>query len=142
MSAKENKAIIKQYVDQVFNQGDLAAVDEYVAANYVRHDPGAPIEIRGPAGVRQLAAGFRAGFPDIHITVEEMIAEGDRVAQRLTVRGTHQGEFMGIPPTGKQIEVTAIEIFELVEGKITEQWVEGDYLGLMQQVGVIPPMGG
>ena len=84
---------------------------------------------------------YRAAFPDMHLTAEDMIAEADKVVQRLTARGTHQGELMDIPPTGRQITVTAIEIFRLAEGKIAEQWVALDNLGLLQQLGVIPPMG-
>ncbi|MFN2154221.1 MAG: ester cyclase [Anaerolineae bacterium] len=141
MSIAENKAIVDRYREEVFNDKDLAAVDKYVAPDYVRHDPGAPVEVRGLEGVKQLAGAFFAAFPDIHFTAEDVIAEGDTVVQRLTSHGTHQGPFMGIPPTGKHLTVTAVEIFRLVEGKIAEQWVEADYLGLMQQLGVIPPMG-
>jgi steroid delta-isomerase-like uncharacterized protein len=142
VSVEENKAVIDRYREEVFNEKNLLAVDKYVAPNYVRHDPGAPAQVRGPDGVKQLAAGFFAAFPDIHFDAEDVIAEGDMVVQRLTSRGTHQGEFMGIPPTGQQLKVAAIEIFRLVDGKIVEQWVEADYLGLLQQLGVIPPMGG
>ena len=141
MSAEKNKAIVSRYREQVFNEGDLAAVGQYLAPDYVRHDPGTPAEVRGPDGVKQLGAAFRTGFPDIHLTAQDEIAEGDKVVQRLTCTGTHKGVFMGIPPTGKQIAVTVIEIFRLVDGKIAEQWVEADYLGLMQQLGVIPPLG-
>jgi predicted ester cyclase len=84
---------------------------------------------------------FFTAFPDIHFVAEDCIAKGDLVVQRLTSKGTHKGEFMGIPPTGKSLTVTAIEIFRIAEDKIVEQWVEADYLGLMQQLGVIPLMG-
>ncbi len=141
MSIEENKTIIDHYREEVFNEKNLAAVDKYVAPGYVRHDPGAPVEVRGPEGVKQLAGAFFAAFPDIHFAAEDIIAEGDKVVQRLTSHGTHQGEFMGIPPTGKHLTVTAIEIFRLDDDRIAEQWVEADYLGLMQQLGVIPPMG-
>ena len=141
MSLEENKAIVDRYREEVFNEKTLAATEKYVSPSYVRHDPGAPAEVRGPDGVKQLATMFFAAFPDIHFTAEDIIAEGDLVVQRLTSHGTHQGAFMGIPPTGKSLTVTAIEIFRIAGGKIVEQWVEADYLGLMQQLGVIPPMG-
>ena len=141
MSAQENKMIVDRYREKVFNEKNLAAVERYLAPDYVRQDPGAPAEVHGPDGVKQLVSVFFTAFPDIHFAAEDMIAEGDKVVQRLTSHGTHQGEFMGIPPTDKHVTVTAIEIFRLVDGKIAEQWVEADYLGLMQQLGVIPPMG-
>lgn len=140
MSEKENKAILNGYLEEVFNGKNLEAVDKYVAPNYIRHDPVSPPELRGPDGVKQLVTMFFAAFPDIHFTVEGVIAEGDLVVQRLTSHGTHQGEFMGVPPTGKSITVTAIEIFRIATGKIAEQWVEADYLSLMQQLGIIPTM--
>ena len=138
MSTEQNKRIVDRYREQVFNQKDTAAIDTYLASDYVRHDPGAPGQVRGPEGVRQLVSVLFGAFPDIQFTAQDIIAEGDKVVQRLTSRGTHRGEFMGIPPTGKQLDVTAIEIFRLVDGKIAEQWVEADYLGLMQQLGAIP----
>jgi steroid delta-isomerase-like uncharacterized protein len=141
MSEKENKAILKGYLEEVFNGKDTDAIEKYIAPNYVRHDPSAPAEIHGPEGVRQLVTMYFAAFPDIHFTAEETVAEGNLVVQRLTSRGTHQGEFMGIPPTGKALKVTAMEMFRIADGKIVEQWVEADFLGLMQQLGVIPPMG-
>ena len=141
MSVKENKAILNGYLEEVFNGKNVDAVDKYVASGYVRHDPVSPPDLRGPEGVKQLVTMFFAAFPDIHFTAEDVIAEGDLVVQRLTTRGTHKGEFMGIPPAGKSLTVTVIEIFRITDGKIVEQWVEADYLGMMQQLGVIPPMG-
>ena len=141
MSEKENKAIIDNYREEVFNEKNLDTIEKYVSSSYVRHDPGAPAEVRGPGGVKQLVTMFFAAFPDIHFTAEDIIAEGDLVVQRLISTGTHQGAFMGVPPTGKSLTVTAIEIFRIADGKITEQWVEADYLGMMQQLGIIPPMG-
>ena len=141
MSATDNKAIVSRYREEVWNEGNLDAVDDYIASNYVRHDPGLPEEVSGPEAVKGLVSMYRAAFPDLHLTLEDMFAEGDKVVQRLTGRGTHQGELMGIPPIGKQVTVTMIEIFRLVEGKIAEQWVSLDNLGMLQQLGVIPPMG-
>lgn len=139
--AAEHKATIRQYAEEVWNQGNLAVIDTYIAPDYLRHDPGVPMEIRGPEGIKQLAMMYRSAFPDIHFTAEDLVAEGDRVVARWTVHGTHQGELMGIPPTGRQVTVTAIEIFRLANGKIAEQWVAVDNLGLLQQIGAIPALG-
>ncbi len=84
---------------------------------------------------------WRAGFPDLHITIEDIIAEGDKVATRATARGTHKGEFMNIPPTGKQVTVTSIAIQQIAGGKVVEVWVNIDHLGMMQQLGAVPPPG-
>ena len=141
MSPEDNKTIVARYAEDVWNNGNLTAVDEYIAADYVRHDPGIPMQIRGPEGIKQLAAMYRAAFPDIHFTADLMIAEGDKVAGRWMVRATHQGELMGIPATGKPVSITAIEIYRFVKGKIAEQWVVVDNLGMLQQLGVVPVPG-
>ena len=97
--------------------------------------------MRGPEAVKQLVGMHRAAFPDLHVTAEGMISEGDKVVQRLTSRRTHQGELTGTPATGRQITVTGIEIFRLAEGRMAEQWIALDNLGLLQQLGVIPSKG-
>src|SRR5947209_5246280 len=107
MSEEENKAIMRRYEEAV-NQGNLDLIDEVIAADYVGHEPDE--DLHGPEGVKQFITMFRSAFPDLHLTVEDEIAEGDRVASRFTVRGTHQGELMGIPPAGKQVTVSRITI--------------------------------
>ena len=140
MSVEENKAVALRYLD-AFAAGDLAALDECVAPNYVRHDPGLPFEVRGPEGVKQLVTALRAGLPDFQNTIEDVIAEGDKVLVRLTTRATHQGELMGIPPTGKAVTVTVMDLLRVADRKIAEQWVARDDLGMMQQLGIIPAPG-
>jgi steroid delta-isomerase-like uncharacterized protein len=137
VSAEENKAII-QSVEEALNRGDWDAVDRLFAASYVDHDPSRAGLPPGPEGVKQAWSMFRAAFPDLQVTIEDMIAEGDKVAVRGVVRGTHQGELMGIPPTGKQVTATLIDVNRIESGKLVERWAEQDNLGMMQQLGVIP----
>lgn len=133
-----NKALAHRLIDEAFNAGRLDVIDEIVASDYVGHDPALPEELRGPAGIRELIAGYRAAFPDIHITIEDQIADGDRVVTRWSAKGTHQGELMGMPATGKQTTVTGITIDRIADGRIAESWDNWDTLGLMQQLGAIP----
>lgn len=139
MSIDDLKGTVHRYAEEVWNQGALDAVDRYIASDYIRHDPGLPAEVRGPEGIRQLVPMYRAAFPDIHFTAADVIAEGDRVVVRWDVCGTHRGELMGIAPTGREVRLTAIEIFRLANGKIAEQWVLVDNLGMLRQLGVFPP---
>ena len=139
MSVEANKALDRRYVEEVLNRGDIGVIDEIMAPNYVGHVAGSPPANR--EGDKQFMRTLHAAFPDIYFTLEDQIAEGDTVVHRLTARGTHMGEFNGIPPTGKQATVTAININRFAAGKVVEAWGEFDLLGLMQQLGVIPPMG-
>ncbi len=138
MSLEENKAIELRFFEEVVNKGNLAVIDELVAANFVDRCalPGVAPDREG---YKQFFAAAHSAFPDFHSTLEDMIAEGDKVVQRFTVRGTHKGEWMGIAPTGKQIEVGGIAIHRLAGGKIVEDWASMDMLGMMQQLGVVPP---
>jgi steroid delta-isomerase-like uncharacterized protein len=139
MATEDLRTIVRRYAEEVWNQGRIDAVDRYIASDYVRHDPGLPAEVRGREGIAQLVPMYRAAFPDIHFTAADVVAEADRVVVRWDVRGTHQGELMGIAPTGREVRLTAIEIFRLANGKIAEQWVLVDNLGMLQQLGVFPP---
>ena len=141
MSTEENKATVRRLYEEVINRGNLAVVDELVSPNHVFYDPGFPEPIRGPEGFKQYAMMFRNAFPDNTATIEDMIAEGDTVAVRHTYRGTHQGTLQGIPPTGKQVTVTAMVISRFVDGKFAEGWINYDALGMMQQLGVVPAPG-
>jgi steroid delta-isomerase-like uncharacterized protein len=136
MSTEQNKAIARRRIEEGVNQSNLALVDELLAPSCVHHFPGNPPLDR--AAFKEVSAMFHRAFPDIHETIEDQIAEGDKVVQRLTSRGTHTGDFQGIPPTGKRYEVSAITILRIEDGKITEMWSEFDVMSLMQQLGVIP----
>lgn len=140
MSAQENKAIIYYGFDEAFNKGNLDILDEIFAPNCVGYDPTQPEEVRGPKSVKQIINGFRTAFPDIHVTIEDQIAEGDKVVSHWTIRGTHQGDFAGMPPTGKQVTVTAIVIDRFCDGKIIEYWAYRNDLGMLQQLGIIPQL--
>ncbi len=140
MSVEENKAIEQRFFEEVVNNGNLAVIDELVAANFIDHTapPGAASDREG---YKQFFAMAHNAFPDFRSTLEDMFAEGDKVVQRFTARGTHKGEFMGIAPTGKQMTVPGIAIHRITGGKIVENWTSMDMLGVMQQLGVVPPMG-
>lgn len=140
MSLEENKAIVNRSTAVLWNKGNMAVIDELYAIDFIMHDPS-----QGDGDLeyfKQYARGVLTGIPDLHIATDDLIAEGDQVVKRWTARGTHKGDFMGIPATGNQIEVAGIEIYRIADGKIVEIWGVMDSLGLMQQLGVIPPMGG
>ncbi len=138
MSGEQLKAIARREIEEVFNAGDLDVVDELYAAEYVGHDPALPEPVRGPAGVKEQVSGYRAAFPDLRLTAETMLAEGDRVVIRWTAVGTHEGELFGVAPTGRQATVTGISLTRIVGGRIVEDWTSWDALGLMQQLGALP----
>ena len=135
---EDNKALNRRFVEEVINQGNIEAIDELIDPGVVDHaaPPGVPT---GREGAKQFFAIVRSAFPDLHHTIEDMIAEGDKVVMRSTWSGTHQGEFMGIPATGRRVRVSAIDISRVADGRIVEHWEQSDALGLMQQLGVIPP---
>jgi len=139
MSTEQNKTFVRRYWEQVWNQGNLAVVDELIASDFDGHPlPSDPDFGRGPAGQKQLVGMYRTAFPDLRMTIEDMTAEGDRVVVRWTVRGTQTGEMMGIPATGKPTTVTGMFLNRLAAGKIVEGWGNFDALGMMQQLGLIP----
>jgi steroid delta-isomerase-like uncharacterized protein len=137
MSAEENKAIVRRYLDEVWNKKNVNILDELMAPNYARYLPGLdkPLD---RAGQKQRIAGFHAAMPDLALFIEDLFAEGDRVVFRVMIRGTHQGTFMGVAPTGKQLTVTAIDIARLENGKIVDHWGQMDMPGLMRQLGLVP----
>jgi steroid delta-isomerase-like uncharacterized protein len=136
----QNKTNFKRLYEEVFNQGNLDVADELVGPNVVEHQqqPGVDPDAAGSELVKQIARFFRSAFPDLNIVMEDLIAEGDRVAARVTIIGTHQGELMGIPPTGKRVEVSSIDIIRFEDGKAAEHWGETDIMSMMQQLGVVP----
>ena len=140
MSTEDNKTAVRRFYDEVFNQKNLAGVDAFVGPNQIDHGvpPGFPA---GLEGTKQFIGMYLRAFPDVSVTVEDLIAEGDKVTSRVTYRGTHQGELMGIPPTGKQVTVTGMEINRFEGGRSVEHWLEYDALGMLQQLGVVPAPG-
>jgi predicted ester cyclase len=136
-----NKQIVAAFITGLFTNGDLNAVDRYLDAGFVNHDPPMPGLPPGPEGMRQAGEMFRRAFPDWHSEVRHLIAEGDLVAENFTARGTHRESFMGEPPTGREIVLQGINIFRVADGKIVERWGRLDQLGLLQQLGLAPQPG-
>jgi steroid delta-isomerase-like uncharacterized protein len=134
--SEQNKAHIRRVIEEVYNRGDLRVVDEVAASDLVIHAPSQ--EIRGREGAKQYVAALRAGFPDLRFTVEDQVAEGDMVVTRWTARGTHGGEFQGVPATGREIRLAGTDIDRIAGGKVVECWAQVDELGLMRQLGVLP----
>jgi steroid delta-isomerase-like uncharacterized protein len=140
VSPEANKAIIRAYVEVVWNQQQVDRAGELLAADYLDH-AALPGQAPGLAGAKKKFAIYLAGIPDLHVTIEELVAEDDKVAVRRSYEGTHRGELLGIPPTGNHVQIGGISIFRLAVGKIAEQWEQIDQLGLMRQLGVLPTPG-
>ncbi len=142
MSAEENKAAVRCWYEEGMAGGNLAVIDELFTADVVDHTPQAQAAGPGREGLKRYVAGVRASMKDIRVTVEDMIAEGDKVVTRFTLRGTIEGDFMGIPAAGKAMTLMVIDILRFEGGKIAEHWGEADMLGLMQQLDAIPAPSG
>jgi predicted ester cyclase len=137
MSTEENKALVRRWWEET-DKGNETIVDELCADDYIDHSPPLPGMGPGSDGVRKANAALRAAFPDTVHIIEELIAEGDKVVTRLRGRATFTGEILGIPPTGKVVEITGISIHRIAGGKLVEHWANADQLGLMQQLGALP----
>lgn len=133
----ENKRLSNLINEDIISQGNLALADEILSSDYVDHNA-APGIGTGIAGFKQGVEMYRSAYPDLKIKVDDMIAEGDRVVTRWTATGTHSGELMGIPPTGRKVEVTGISIDRIEKGKVTEHWDVFDQFGMIHQLGVVP----
>jgi steroid delta-isomerase-like uncharacterized protein len=140
MSSEDNKALVRRFFEEVLNEKRVDRADELVAPDYLDH-AAVPGQAPGLEGAKQRWAMYFAAIPDLHTTIDDMVAEGDRVVVRYTGEGTQKGELLGIPPTGKRFRASGICIYRLAEGKIAENWEQDDLLGLMQQLGVVPAPG-
>jgi steroid delta-isomerase-like uncharacterized protein len=136
-SISANKELYRRWFEEVVNGGDLALADELLALGYRLHFPGMPGPIDSEAH-KALVTMFRTAFPDWVETIEDVIAEGDKVVIRVTGRGTHEGDFQGVPPTRRQVTATGVGIGRIEDGRIAESWAAYDALGLMQQLGAVP----
>ena len=136
MTTDDNKALVQRFFEEVINQRNQAALDQFAHPGGVNHTvpPGMPQE------ANQFLGQYLNAFPDVKATVEDLMADGDKVVARVSYRGTHQGAFRGIPPTGKQIAVTGINIFRIANGQLVEHWGLTDRLAVLQQLGVVPPL--
>jgi hypothetical protein len=141
MAAGAHEALVRRWIDEAWNRGNLAVLDEIIAPGFVRHAPGERREWRGPAGLGQFITLFRTGLPDLRITVDDVVTEGEKVAYRGTGRGTHRGELLGVPPTGRAVAVTYTVIARVAGGQFQEDWLDFDALGLLQQLGAVPAPG-
>jgi steroid delta-isomerase-like uncharacterized protein len=140
MSEAENKTIAERFNEDVWGRGDEAALEELLAPDFVDHDA-LPGQSPDREGHRQILAEFRSAFPDLHVTTEDVVAEGDKVVSRWTARGTHQGELLGIAPTGNGVTIKGIDVLRIAGGRIVERWAQSNDLELMQQLGVVPTPG-
>ena len=138
--SENNKAVVRRLIEEVWNKGNLPLADELFTPNYEHRDASTPDFGRGPEGEKKRATLYRTAFPDLRLTVEDIIAEGETVVTRWSCRGTHKGDLRGIAPTGKQINISGVTITRLEKGKLAEGFVSWDALGLMQQLGVVPEL--
>ena len=134
-SIEANKQLARDYI-KAFAVGDEAFFRQHIAPDFRRNDPGLPFEVRGPEGVKQLSDGFISGIPDLEVFVEDVIAEGEKVLVRLRAKGTHNGELMGVPATGRPINIDVLDLFHFRDGMLVEQWALIDNLGMLRQIGV------
>ena len=137
MSTNDNKSVIRSFIEDILNQGRLERADDIVIEDFVELDP-LPGQSQGKEGLKEVIRQLRSAFPDIHWTVEEMLAEDDKVFTRFTWSGTHQGAFLGVPATGRRITVKGMVIDRLVAGRMAESRILMDTLGMMQQLGALP----
>jgi steroid delta-isomerase-like uncharacterized protein len=136
-----NKNVVRRLFEEVWNKGNLQVTDELFTPNYHHHDASTPDVGRGPESEKKRATLYRTAFPDLRLTIEDLIADGETVMVRWSCRGTHKGDLSGIAPTGKQINISGISVARFANGKMAEGWVNWDALSLMQQLGVVPELG-
>lgn len=133
----KTKEIAARFTEDLWDQGNLNVVDELLTANFVDHDP-VQEQASGPEGYKQMVGAFRTAFPDLRVRNEDVIEAGNKLVARWTAHGTHTGQLMQIPPTGKKVSLKGIDIFRIENDKIVERWGEFDALGMLSQLGVIP----
>ena len=139
--AVQNKAIARRVLEDAANGRNLELIDELLAPDYALHDPSNPM-VQDRETYKQFLGGHFTAFPDAKWTIDDIVAEGDRVVVRWTLTGTHEGPLMGIPPTGKSFAMSGISIYRMADGKVAEEWAVADVMGFMQQLGLLPPPGG
>jgi steroid delta-isomerase-like uncharacterized protein len=137
----ENESLARRALDELWTKGNLAAVDQLYSADCVFHDLGSPEDIRGREGLKQHVRMYRTACPDLQCTVEDVVAEGDKVAVRWIARGSQKGDFMGIAPTGKQVVFRGIQMHRISNGRIEEEWAGYNTLGALQEIGALPRLG-
>ena len=140
--SEQNEAVVRRWFEEVWNQGRQASIDEMFAAGAVAHGLGdSEQDVRGPDEFKPFVANMRGALPDTHIHIDDMFSSGDRVAVRVTLQGTHTGNGLGVPPTGRKVSIKGIIIVRVIDGRIAEGWNSYDQLGLLRQIGVLPGSG-
>ena len=139
--SEQNKTAVRRLFDELWNKGNLQVADELIASTYTHHDASTPDVGRGPESEKNRVKLYRTAFPDLRLTVEDMIADGETVVARWSCRGAHRGDLNGIAPTGKQFLISGVSIVRFTGGKMVEGWINWDALDLMQQLGVVPELG-
>ena len=140
MSNEQNKALTRKLVEEIINRGNISLIDEIMPPDFIEHE-GAPGMPKDREGFKQSIPVIRSAFPDFKATIDDIVAEGDKVVVRQTWSGTHKGEFMGVPPTGKSVSFGVIDILRIDGGKFVEHWGQMDSMGMMQQLGAMPAPG-
>ncbi len=135
----DTKTYVRSTTEEIWRTGNASLIDEHMAPNYVLHNPPTGFS-PDREGLKAILHAMRSAFPDLRMTVEDVIAEGDKVVQRRRYEGTHKGEFFGVPATGKALSVSQITVSRVADGKFAEEWAETDFLGMLQQLGVVPKM--
>jgi predicted ester cyclase len=138
-AAESNKKLIRFLIEEALNKGRVELADEHFAADYVAHIPGVPLSASGPDLFKRVIEIWRSAFEDWHMTIQELLADGDIVANRFRTTGTHTGSLIGIAPTGRHMVVDGMEMHRLVDGKVAESWISNDMPGILVQLGVLPP---
>jgi steroid delta-isomerase-like uncharacterized protein len=139
MAAEDNAEAARRILDEGFNEGRLEVFDEVCSPDVVSHDPAQPEDIEGIDAHKDRVRGYRTAMPDLHVTLEDLVASGDKVATRWTARGTNDGEFMGMPPTNRSVEITGLSLDRFDEdGQVVETWDQWDNVGFMSQLGISP----
>ena len=136
-TVEQNKAIIRRMTEVFYNQGHVELAEQFFADTYVHHDPASP-QVRDRDGLQAGLRAFRSGCPDLKITIDDLVAEGNSVTKRWTYHATHTGDLSGLPPTGRPITMSGLELFRLADGKIVECWLAYDNFSLLQQLGIVP----
>lgn len=134
----KNKELVRRFRNDIYEEGKLERIDEYIAEDCVSHSPLVPEDGHGPEDYRAFIAGLLAAFPDYDDAIEDLIAEDDKVAVRIRMTGTHEGAFMDLDPTGKAVDVSGMIIYRIEGGQIVEDWHQADMMGMLQQLGVAP----
>lgn len=138
--SEQNKTAVRRLFDELWNKGNLPVADELIAPSYVHHDASTPDVGKGPEGEKKRVTLYRNAFPDLRLTIEDLVDEGETVVARWSCRGAHRGDLSGIAPTGKQFAITGVSVIRFSGGKMVEGYVNWDALGLMQQLGVVPEL--